>query len=481
MAFGVRPINSLSVDVVGNLNIITKKTMPSKIKNQDLAKEFASHDDHIKNLVFVEEYRDFFIYKNGYYSKIDYKDFENYVYDFCCRNHPELNITTSLTKDIAQQIKWKCYHKVNYIDHNHITFKDCLYDVQNHKIKPFDNNIVNTHYIPFNFSDTNIDTPVFKKFISSSLVLKEDVTKQDIDLIHLLQQMFGFLLIGNLKSAGAFFFVGEGSNGKSVMINIIRNIVGDEYCSAMNIEELTTKRFSVQHLVGKKLNVSEEEESKFIKSDKFKSLVSGGLTSAERKYGDNFDFIPRTKYVFASNKIPTFGDISKGLRRRLHIIPFNREFLPHEMDHTLLSEDGLQLGDNLKAEIPGIIGWAIEGAKKLVDNNYAFIKTKQTEEAMEEFENEVSSAVRFVRETYTLDMTGEQWMPNYSIYSDYKMWCENVGKKAMNMYNFFKDLKSVFKNLEEKTLRDAEGKTVRQKNLKLLYVNEESNLEDIKF
>jgi putative DNA primase/helicase len=198
----------------------------------------------------------------------------------------------------------------------------------------------------------------------------------------------------------------------------------------MSIQHLTLNQFATSGLIGKKINICNEEESKYLRSDRFKALVSGDLIQAERKHENQFAFRPKTKYLFASNRLPTFEGINYGLKRRMIIVPFKRMFQVKDQNKNMLSE--------LLSELPGIIGWAISGAKRLVDNNYQFSETESSDLCKIEFENFTSSTYMFFRENFETDDTG--WISNKQMYQEYVDWCRENGKKAMSSTGFGRDL-----------------------------------------
>ena len=64
-------------------------------------------------------------------------------------------------------------------------------------------------------------------------------------------------------------------------------------------------------------------------------------------------FPPTHKLWLAFNHKPIIADDSEGMWRRVHLIPFNRQFKPEEQDKDLLRK--------LRAEAPGILAWAVIG------------------------------------------------------------------------------------------------------------------------
>jgi P4 family phage/plasmid primase-like protien len=269
------------------------------------------------------------------------------------------------------------------------------------------------------------------------------------------QENQGYVLLPSLAGSAAFFFYGAGRNGKSVLADLCRDIVGDDLSVSMTLESLTSNRFSTASLVGKKLNVCNEDESKYLKSDKFKAVVSGEFISAERKFEGTFNFRPQAKHVFCTNSQPRFDELNYGLRRRVKILPFYRR-IPNE-------DKDILLADKLRAELPGIVAFAIAGARRLKDNNYEF--SDESSEAMRrelgEFEETISPPTRFVRENYRLDDEG--FVANSTLYDHYVEWCKLNGNKPLNSMNFHKD---VTKNSGAKSyLKKVGGEVMRGKRL----------------
>jgi len=418
-----------------------------KIKNQDIAYAFLDQKDLRKDILFCSGWDTFFKYEDGYYKMYEPEEFREFVWRFVVGNYPDLGITTSIIKDIVSQIKWASYRKLPTIITDHIAFKDKLYNTKKFKWEEFDRKKIALHQIEFQSDEIHMDTPVFENFIRTTLTDEED--KTDKDLVKLVQEMFGYYLISGLEAQKTFFLVGDGANGKSVMTRVLESIIGREYVSAMTIQTLTTNQFAASNLIGKRVNICNEEESKYLQSSTFKSLITGETMQVERKFEKQFSFTPTTKYLFASNRMPNFEGLNHGLRRRIIIIPFNKIFEEHEQNKNLNEE--------LLNEMPGIINWAMDGAKRLKENNYKFTQTKATDETKMEFEESISSSVMFFRENFTPDDNG--FLTNKEIYREYKDWCYENGKKQTASNKFHKD---VTKNIKvKKSSRWENNKTDR--------------------
>jgi len=442
-------------------------------KPQDIVFDFLDKEDRMRDILYVESMDTLYLWQNGWYKNVSDKIMAKSVYSFCLKEHDTIRMSKAFAQDLVAQLKWQVENNVETLPNNYICFRDCLLNTTTWKTEPHARDKISTFYLPYVYDKLPDEHPNWDKFLSTSLV-SQDKTEPDEELLLIVQEMFGDFLLPNLKSEAAYFLVGGGANGKSVMLDVATEIIGQEFISSMSIETLTMDKFSAPSLIGKRINLSNEEESKYIKADKFKALVTGDTISAERKYGDRFSFRPTAKFVFASNKIPTFSDLNFGIMRRIKIIPFNQRFDAVNP----LTDKGIRA--KLMKEIPAIVKWAIEGAHRLIKNDYELTTSVQSNLAMEDFMGDISSAVLFFRELYII--TPENgWISNEDLYGSYKQWCEDVGKKPFSMQNFAKDLHTAFPNLVTKHSRNDDGVLCRGKTCTLRnFEDETSNVEGAK-
>lgn len=430
---------------------ISSTRMGARVKphNQEVAEGFLADDRYKKNLLYCRSWDTFFLYANGWYGQVDSRSMDYLIWEFSKNKYEALNLTAALVRDIVTQIKWMAPRQMEEITTPYIALNDVLVNMDTFEFEPFDRDRVAIHHIDCDSDKLNMPIPKFTAFLQTTLVT--DDIKTDQELLTLVQEMFGYYLLNNLHAQVVFFLVGQGANGKSVMLHILEQMIGTHFVSAMSIQTLTLNQFATSGLIGKKVNICNEEESKYLRSDKFKALISGDLIQAERKYEGQFTFRPRTKYIFASNQMPTFDGINHGIRRRMMIVPFKRIFKPEEQRKTLVAE--------LTTEVPGILQWALIGAKRLVKQNYQFSKSLAAAQSAEEFENYTSSAIMFFREGYVHDIDG--FMDNEDIYKEYQDWCSRTGKRPLSMTHFNRDLRDNLGVKQKTKWSTAKNKTVR--------------------
>ena len=235
---------------------------------------------------------------------------------------------------------------------------ELLHDMEAFKLYDHDPALGLTYILPFDYGKEE-DCPRFKKFI-------KEVTCDDPTLEYVLQEYMGYALSNSDPELGerALFLLGEGSNGKSVFLDVMKWLAGDDNYSSVPIDQLEkeTSRFE---LYGKLFNVTEETPRAGLKdSSIFKNLVTGGTMIIRQLYKDPMTVKNKTKLIMAANELPRNQDVSKGMFRKILIVPFNATFEGEKIDRGIRQK--------LKEELPGIFNWAMEGYERLRKNSFHF-------------------------------------------------------------------------------------------------------------
>jgi len=212
--------------------------------------------------------------------------------------------------------------------------------------KPSDQITLHTH-IAF---DPNAQCPRFDAFL-------EEIFDSNTDLISYVNRAVGYCLTGDTSEQCIFCCHGEGANGKTTLLNIIRYVAGDYACnlpfSAFELMARSTIPNDVATLPGRRfVTAIETDESARLNEARIKALTGGDPITARLLYRELFTFNPAAKFWLAFNRRPIVADDSHGFWRRVHLIPFNCQFDPGtEPD----------LPDKLRAEAAGILAWAVRG------------------------------------------------------------------------------------------------------------------------
>jgi putative DNA primase/helicase len=190
------------------------------------------------------------------------------------------------------------------------------------------------------------------------MMFLQEITNGDRDRQRYLQRVSGYCLTGVTTEQQLFFLYGSGNNGKGVFTRTSSAILKDYHESA-SIETFTITR-SERHptelakLCGARLvTTAETEEGRRWSEARIKEITGGDPIDARFMRQDFFTYFPQFKLMPSGNHMPTLRTVNKAITRRFNRIPFTVT-IPDER----VNKD---LTDELKAEWPGILAWAIEG------------------------------------------------------------------------------------------------------------------------
>ncbi|QSB00580.1 hypothetical protein JWZ98_18230 [Methylomonas sp. EFPC1] len=245
----------------------------------------------------------------------------------------------------------------------------------------------------------------------------------DVELIDWLKRWCGYLLTGSTSEQIFVFCFGLGANGKSVLADTIRFILGD-YARAIAAETLTeSKRQAgsatpdLAELIGARLAMSSEtEDGAALAESLIKSLVAGDTMTVRKLYTAPVQFTPQFKLMMLGNHKPVIKGNDYGIWRRVRLIPFKRTFKPEERDPALL--------DKLRAEAPHILAWMVEGCIDWQRRGLADIPAT-IKQATGDYQEEQDLIGRWLAECCRLSPSAET--SSTAIYSNYKQWCIDNG------------------------------------------------------
>lgn len=141
-------------------------------------------------------------------------------------------------------------------------------------------------------------------------------------------------LIGTATEQTTNFYIGEGQNGKSILVNLMEKCLG-EYKGEVPLSLLLDKRGKVGGatpevaiLRGIRYAVIQEpSKGDKINEGVMKQLTGGDPLQARMLYGDTFSFIPQFKLIMCSNIFPEIKSNDHGTWRRIRIVDFESKFV----------------------------------------------------------------------------------------------------------------------------------------------------------
>ncbi len=275
-------------------------------------------------------------------------------------------------------------------------------------------------------------------------------TIQDQRTIMALQEFFGYCLVSSTRFQKCLFMFGPGADGKSIVLDVLTALLGEQNCSAVGLKDLE-KEFYRASLFGKRLNVSAEFDSGAFTSEWFKKLIDGSLVSACFKHKDFFEFRFDGKIVFASNRFPKVLDNSDGYWRRLLPIQFKRQFL------TVASGKDLNLIDKLLAELDGIFAWSLAGLERLYEQG-EFSWSDDMEATLSEYKA-TNDPVRVFCDERLLSHDSDSYRVGVAaLYKVYCQWCSAGNFSPHNRIHFGREFKRVMPSVGKGKLSGDGGR-----------------------
>ena len=235
-------------------------------------------------------------------------------------------------------------------------------------VKEWDDGDVEIGYTPNLFSHDNVkyefDTDnhpgMFHDYLDKIMPVAEDQ--------ELLRRMTGLLLVDSTAFDVFFYLYGPTSrNGKTVFLEVLRDLVGRNNMSFVGLERLIDK-FETWPLTENKVNVCGDMATDIGRSQlahvegEFKDCVSGKDIEYQKKNKDKYNAPCRARFLFAGNDLPTFMDKSDAIWERMRIVHFPVHLEEHERDPHLAEKI-------IATDLPGICMWALDGLSEVISQS----------------------------------------------------------------------------------------------------------------
>lgn len=181
--------------------------------------------------------------------------------------------------------------------------------------------------------------------------------------VSLLQRVFGLAKMPGVHHQRWVLAYGRAGTGKSVMMNVMEELVGEESFFATDLESLagpfgldgaqSARIINIKEVTGLEGSVAEAA------SGVVKRVLSGEKQAVNIKHVRAEKNVRiRALPVMTSNMMPKLPNRAEGLSQKMLVLPFERVFRGQE------GED-LGLEEKLRGELEGIAAWAVEGARQV--------------------------------------------------------------------------------------------------------------------
>lgn len=334
--------------------------------------------------------------------------------------------------------------------HRRINFQNGVLNLDTMELGPHLPDYGFRYVLDFDY-DPTATCPQFEKFM-------DDVSCGDVAVRRLLLEFPGYCIANEeIVFHKALVLVGQGANGKSTYMNVIRGLVSKEAHTSLSLKDLQAE-YNRQLLDGKLFNLSEEQPANaLMDTSNFKNLVAGGEVLGRQPYKGPYTFRNRAKFMYSCNELPGSTDTSGGFFRRLLIVPFLGEFSEARgnVDRTIEKK--------LLTERAGIFNLLIRSYKDLMARG-DFDQPQAVTDAIEAYRGDVDTVKSWIAEhveIYINGSLGDFYTPVGSFYEAYAAQMKADGHRYwLTKQAFCKSLKKYIPAYSERyDKRKVEGVT----------------------
>jgi len=340
-------------------------------------------------------------------------------------------LTTHIVNEVILKIKTQTFQREKEFfkepPKNLICFNNGVFDINTEKLLP--------HNHKYNFhnkiiSDYNLEADCIK----IRLFLRQILQERDIKVM---QELIGYCLVRDHRIHKLFIFEGEGRNGKSRILELIKRLIGAENTVSIGLQTLIEKDFAPAELHKKLVNIAGDVGDKPIYStDQIKGIIGEDQISPDRKFLSRISFVPYAKQIYALNNIPIVKDTSIGWWSKIIPIEFPNTFLnkkeydKQKKDSENVREANPRIVEEISTEqeLSGLINWGLIGLKRLFEKR-EFSEHKSISEVKEFWDNKSYNVKVFI-EKYTTEDYNE-YITKKEFKRLYVSWCKREKKKQL--------------------------------------------------
>jgi P4 family phage/plasmid primase-like protien len=332
------------------------------------------------------------------------------------------------------------YSNLNRSSPHLLPIKGCqVIDLQTGKIRARSKKDNFTYSCDVEYTTERSET--FKKFINSIMCNNKDNEAY-------VKKIFGYCLTGDIKARVYFILYGKGSNGKSVLLNLMHSILKEQFqavskCVFINCGNGKTGGCEVLQLKDCRLASFSETEANDIMNESLMKMLSGhDPITARGLFKDPVSFIPQCKLMMCTNFKPEFNANDKANVDRVRLVPLNARFCENPTKHNeYLRINGLE--DIIKEKhLNEFFSWCVEGAIEYYKNNI-FNPSGEMLEAQNEYIKEQSNISNFIDDVFEY-ADESKFMLKADIKQEYDIWCKENGLKPMKMGILYGALDDIF-------------------------------------
>jgi putative DNA primase/helicase len=270
--------------------------------------------------------------------------------------------------------------------------------------------------------------------------IKSIFPQEEIDTV---QELIGACFYRGQHYKKAFMLLGDGDNGKSIFLNMLRKTLGEPVVSKQSLYALAYNRFASADLYHKNANIHADlggGDLAFVGT--FMILTGGDSLTVERKHQNCFSYVCYAVLIFSTNALPYVKNPPDQFYNRWILVEMPYKFVDHpdtgnDYEKLRLPEQELEAQLQTQDEIDFLFTWGIEGLKRLLQNGH-YTESNSTKAIKSRWISKTDSLQAFVNEMVEVS---EGSRVRKSVFkAAYEAWCGANEMYAQTDANIGKNL-----------------------------------------
>jgi putative DNA primase/helicase len=262
-------------------------------------------------------------------------------------------------------------------------------------------------------------------------------------LFQFLQRLFGFALIGEVVQSIIVVLTGQGRNGKSMLVDILSEILGPlagAIRSEMLLDQMRTSSSTgptpdIMSLRGLRLAFASETDDGCKISPSRVKWLTGNDKLTGRNPHDKYEvqFKPTHTLFLLTNHKPHAPADDFAFWERVILVPFELSFVNRPPEAENEREADPTLPEKLRQELPGILAWLVKGC--LYWQKYGLAPPPIVKQAVQEYQRDEDIIADFVEECCVVHPDAKVGATQlYTVFE--KWWKINVSNKIPKQKRF---------------------------------------------
>jgi putative DNA primase/helicase len=272
------------------------------------------------------------------------------------------------------------------------------------------------------------------------LTFLETILPGDQQAIDTLQEIFGYIVSGELCLEKIFCVFGPPRSGKGTIVKILSRLLCDENVKEFTIGQLSDRN-GMEDFVGKSLLVMPdahiEGRGNGSAVERLKMISGNDRITVGRKYKTDWTGTLPGRILIVTNNEPRLDDNSGAIATRIVPIRLMRSFLGRENLNLLLE---------LLPELPGIFNWARAGWQRLMARGH-FIVPASAQSIVDDIRSGASPVSDFIDERCIL--APEREADCVELWAVWQSWCERKRLPCGSWQSFGRALASAIPTLSK--------------------------------